>query len=99
LWGSFVIRKDDEEVEMSTEHTITAHETVQIQRAVPTLVMHGEDDQIVPVQDSAKKSARLIKGAAEVSYPGLPHGFTATHTDHVSRDLLAFCQKRKQKAA
>ncbi len=57
---------------------------------VPTLVMHGEDDQIVPVKDSAKKSARLIKGATEVYYPGLPHGLTATHADRVNRDLLAF---------
>ena len=48
---------------------------------VPTLVLHGEDDQIVPVKDSAKKSARLIKGAKEVYYPGAPHGLTATHQD------------------
>ena len=45
---------------------------------VPTLVMHGEDDQIVPVKDAAKKSARLIKGAKEIYYPGAPHGLTAT---------------------
>jgi len=57
---------------------------------VPTLVMHGEDDQIVPVKDSAKKSARLIKDATEIYYPGLPHGLTATHPDLVNRDLLAF---------
>ena len=57
---------------------------------VPTLVMHGEDDQIVPVKDSAKKSARLIKGAKEIYYPGLPHGLTATHADQVNTDLLDF---------
>jgi len=57
---------------------------------VPTLVMHGEDDQIVPITDSAKKSARLIKGATEIYYPGRPHGLTATHQDEVNRDLLAF---------
>jgi non-heme chloroperoxidase len=57
---------------------------------VPTLVMHGEDDQIVPVKDSAKKSARVIKGAKELYYPGAPHGLTATHQDQVNRDLLAF---------
>ena len=45
---------------------------------VPTLVMHGEDDQIVPVKDSAVKSTRLIKGAKEIYYPGAPHGITAT---------------------
>jgi non-heme chloroperoxidase len=57
---------------------------------VPTLVMHGEDDQIVPVKDSAVKSARLIKGAKEIYYPGAPHGLTATHQDQVNADLLAF---------
>jgi non-heme chloroperoxidase len=57
---------------------------------VPTLVMHGEDDQIVPVKDSARKSSRLIKGAKEVYYPGLPHGLTATNADQVNADLLKF---------
>ena len=57
---------------------------------VPTLVLHGEDDQIVPVKDSAKKAARLIKGAKEIYYPGAPHGLTATHQDQVNADLLAF---------
>jgi non-heme chloroperoxidase len=57
---------------------------------VPTLVMHGEDDQIVPVKDAAVKSARLIKGAKEIYYPGAPHGLTATLQDQVNTDLLAF---------
>jgi non-heme chloroperoxidase len=57
---------------------------------VPTLVMHGEDDQIVPVKDSAVKTARLIKGAKEIYYPGAPHGLTATLQDQVNTDLLAF---------
>ena len=57
---------------------------------VQTLVMHGEDDQIVPVKDSAKKSARLIRGAKEIYYPGAPHGLTATLQDQVNADLLAF---------
>jgi non-heme chloroperoxidase len=57
---------------------------------VPTLVLHGEDDQIVPVKDSAKKSARYITGAKETYYPGAPHGLTATHQDQVNADLLAF---------
>jgi non-heme chloroperoxidase len=60
---------------------------------VPTLVMHGEDDQIVPVKDSARKSAKLIKGAEEIYYPGAPHGLTATHQDRVNTDLLAFLNK------
>ena len=67
---------------------------------VPTLVLHGEDDQIVPVKDSAKKSAKLIKGAKEIYYPGAPHGLTATHQDQVNADLLAFItQEEKRKAA
>jgi non-heme chloroperoxidase len=57
---------------------------------VATLVLHGEDDQIVPVKDSAKKSARLVKGAKEIYYPGAPHGLTATHQDRVNADLLEF---------
>ncbi|HEY9131225.1 MAG TPA: alpha/beta hydrolase [Dyella sp.] len=57
---------------------------------IPTLIMHGEDDQIVPVHDSAKKSAKLIKGAREIYYPGAPHGLTATMQDKVNADLLAF---------
>jgi non-heme chloroperoxidase len=57
---------------------------------VPTMVLHGEDDQIVPIKDSAMKSARLIKGAKDVYYPGAPHGITATHQDQVNAELLAF---------
>jgi len=57
---------------------------------VPTLVLHGEDDQIVPVKDSAVKSARLIKGAKVIYYPGAPHGMTATHQDQVNNELLRF---------
>jgi non-heme chloroperoxidase len=57
---------------------------------VPTLVLHGEDDQIVPVRDSAVKSARLVKGAKDIYYPGAPHGITATHQDQVNAELLRF---------
>jgi len=60
---------------------------------VPTLVMHGEDDQIVPVKDSARKSARLIRGAKEIYYPGAPHGLTATLQDQVNADLLGFLKE------
>jgi len=63
---------------------------------VPTLVMHGEDDQIVPVKDSARKSARLIRGAKEIYYPGAPHGLTATHQDQVNADLLEFLGKSQK---
>jgi non-heme chloroperoxidase len=57
---------------------------------VPTLILHGEDDQVVPVHDSARKSARLIPGAREIYYPGAPHGLTATHQEQLNADLLAF---------
>ena len=57
---------------------------------VPTLVMHGEDDQIVPINISGKRSAKLIKRAKEIFYPGLPHGLTATNADQVNADLLNF---------
>jgi len=66
---------------------------------IPTLVMHGEDDQIVPVKDSARKSARLIKGAKEIYYPGAPHGLTATLQDQVNADLLKFLKTAAQAAA
>jgi non-heme chloroperoxidase len=59
---------------------------------VPTLVLHGEDDQIVPVKDSAHKSARLITDVTEIYYPGAPHGLTDTHADQFNADLLAFLQ-------
>jgi len=57
---------------------------------VPALIMHGEDDQIVPVHDSARKSEKLIKGARAIYYPGAPHGLTITHQDQLNADLLAF---------
>ena len=57
---------------------------------VPTLVLHGEDDQIVPVKDAAVKSARGIKDAREMYYPGAQHSPTDTHQDQFNADLLAF---------
>jgi len=66
---------------------------------VPTLVLHGEDDQIVPVKDSARKSARLINGAKDIYYPGAPHGITATHQDQINAELLAFIAGQKSTAA
>jgi len=68
---------------------------------VPTLIMHGEDDQIVPIDDTGRKSARLIKGAKEIYYPGLPHGLTATHADQINADLLEFLKlvQKSRKAA
>src|SRR5689334_16324792 len=63
---------------------------------VPALVMHGEDDQVVPIKDSAMKSAKLIKEAKEIYYPGRPHGLTATHQDEVNADLLKFLRSVQQ---
>jgi non-heme chloroperoxidase len=57
---------------------------------VPTLLMHGEEDQIVPVHISARKSERLIKNVKAIYYPGAPHGLTVTHQDRVNADLVAF---------
>ncbi|HEV2179348.1 MAG TPA: alpha/beta hydrolase [Gemmatimonadaceae bacterium] len=57
---------------------------------VPTLLLHGEDDQIVPIKDSSVRSARLIKGAKDVYYPGAPHGLTSTHQNQVNAELLKF---------
>jgi non-heme chloroperoxidase len=62
---------------------------------VPTLVLHGEDDQVVPVKNSAVKSAQLIKAAKDIYYPGAPHGITATHQDQINADLLAFIKGEK----
>ena len=57
---------------------------------VPTLIMHGDDDQIVPIADSALLSAKLVKKATLKVYPGLPHGMCTTHPDVINADLLAF---------
>ncbi|GAA0707281.1 alpha/beta hydrolase [Dokdonella soli] len=57
---------------------------------VPTLVMHGEDDQIVPIADSALLAAKLLKKGTLKTYKGLPHGMCTTHPDIINPDLLAF---------
>ncbi|WP_256660477.1 alpha/beta fold hydrolase [Pseudomonas sp. G(2018)] len=57
---------------------------------VPTLVLHGEDDQIVPIADSAHLSIKLLKHGTLKTYPGLPHGMCTTHAEVINRDLLAF---------
>ena len=57
---------------------------------VPTLVMHGDDDQIVPFADSAPLSVKLLKHGTLKVYEGLPHGLCTTHPDIVNADLLAF---------
>lgn len=57
---------------------------------VPTLVIHGDDDQVVPFEVGGKASAALIKGAELTVYAGAPHGITDTHKDQLNADLLAF---------
>ena len=68
---------------------------------VPTLILHGEDDQIVPINDSAKKSMQLIKGAKSIFYSGEPHGVFSTYGDRINADLLAFVRSvhKSRKAA
>jgi non-heme chloroperoxidase len=56
----------------------------------PTLVVHGDDDQIVPIDISGRATAKLVKGAQLLVYPGAPHGLTDTHKDRLNADLLAF---------
>jgi non-heme chloroperoxidase len=60
---------------------------------VPTLVMHGDDDQIVPIDGSAKLTASLVKGARLKSYPGFSHGMCSVNKDVINRDLLDFIQE------
>ena len=60
--------------------------------SVPTLVMHGDDDQIVPYADSAPKAAALLRNGTLKTYKGLPHGMCTTHPDVVNPDLLAFIE-------
>jgi len=59
-------------------------------RQVPTLVMHGDDDQIVPYADSGPLTAKLVKGAILKTYKGFPHGMPTTQAETINADLLAF---------
>jgi len=60
---------------------------------VPALVIHGDDDQVVPFDVGGKKSAERIKNARLIVYPGAPHGITDTHKDRLGTDLLAFLEE------
>ncbi|GFN26583.1 non-heme chloroperoxidase [Achromobacter denitrificans] len=88
LWGMQSGQKNAYECVKAFSETDFTEDLKKID--VPTLFMHGEDDQIVPVHDSAKKAARLVKTAKEIYYPGAPHGLTATMQDRINADLLAF---------
>ncbi len=60
---------------------------------VPTLVIHGSNDQVVPFEATGKLSAEMIPGAELKVYDNGPHGFAVTHQDQLNNDLLAFLQK------
>lgn len=66
---------------------------------VPTLVLHGDDDQIVPIAAAGLLSSKIIKGAVLKVYPGFPHGMCSTHKDQINADLLAFVQHSSQASA
>src|SRR5881394_3865955 len=66
---------------------------------VPTLIMHGDDDQIVPIGASALMSSKIVKGATLKIYPGAPHGMCSTLKDQVNTELLAFFRRSHQAAA
>ena len=57
---------------------------------VPVLVMHGDDDQIVPIADSAELAIKLLRHGTLKVYKGYPHGMCTTHAEVINRDLLAF---------
>ncbi len=62
---------------------------------VPALILHGEDDQIVPIDDSARLTAKLVPGAELKTYPGAPHGMCSTLKDQINADLLAFFRSER----
>jgi non-heme chloroperoxidase len=66
---------------------------------IPTLIMHGDDDQVVPINITAMLSAKIIKNAVLKVYPGYPHGMPQTHKDVINKDLLAFIQEPQQTTA
>jgi non-heme chloroperoxidase len=66
---------------------------------VPTLILHGDDDQIVPIANSALLSVKLVRGATLKAYRGAPHGLCTTHKDEVNTDLLAFIEGKEVRSA
>jgi non-heme chloroperoxidase len=66
---------------------------------VPALILHGDDDQIVPIDDSARLSAKIVSNATLKVYPGAPHGMCSTHKDQVNADLLAFIKGQQAAVA
>lgn len=81
IWGQYLCIKEFSEVDY----------TPDLKKIdVPTLVLHGDDDQIVPIDDAGKLSAKIVKDATLKVYAGAPHGMCVTHADQVNADLLAF---------
>jgi non-heme chloroperoxidase len=66
---------------------------------VPTLILHGDDDQIVPIAAAGLMSAKIVKNAVLKVYQGFPHGMPTTNADQINADLLAFLKGRQQVAA
>jgi non-heme chloroperoxidase len=60
---------------------------------IPVLILHGEDDQIVPFANSALKSIKHLKNGKLISYPGFPHGMPTTEAATINKDLLAFIKE------
>ena len=59
---------------------------------VPTLIVHGDDDQVVPIDNSGRLAAKIVKNATLKVYAGAPHGLASTHADQLNADLLAFIE-------
>ena len=66
---------------------------------VPTLILHGDDDQIVPIGAAALMSSKIVKNSTLKVYPGYPHGMPKTHANQINADLLAFFKSHQRSAA
>ena len=75
---------------MEMPEPLQTHGCLTSGRVLPTLVAHGDDDQIVPIVAAAPKTAKLMKGSILKIYPGAPHGMATTRADEFNADLLAF---------
>ena len=88
LWGMQVGLKGAYDCVKAFSETDLTQDLERID--VPTLIIHGDDDQIVPIDASARRSVELVRDATLKEYPGAPHGLFATHKDLFNADLLAF---------
>jgi non-heme chloroperoxidase len=97
LWGMTVGLKGAYDCVKAFSETDLTEDLKKID--VPTLILHGDDDQIVPIADSAMRAVKLVKNATLKVYEGAPHGMPSTHKDMVNADLLAFCTAASAVAA